>query len=549
VLEYGDDWVYSIAVNPAAPHMVLAAVHTRGPLISSSYGARGTWIPSSPPPLGSDALVRWKKGRAAAFSTAGLGFYTSWHDGMVSYSTNGGSNWLLASGLGEAHIYPNGISVKPGEPNKVYLADHSHNYDAYNILKPGGVLRSTNSGQSYTTIRSGSLYYSVAALGGAGDTVLAGTYNEGLYKTDNGGTSWQRSVQGLLNSRVTGMVFTGGGEAYASTTTGGGVFRSTNGGLTWAEFNANLSDGQINGLVRHPTNPKILFALTTSAGLRRIDLSGGSAWSISAELDLLPASPSAQTSGVLLEEGDVPNDELPRVDLPALYGVQPPEDGDIFTPGDEALALAASVVVAGNAPMLSMAFAPSNANMAYLGTSGAGVYASSDGGTSWSYTGLPGGTARGLAVSPSNPNRVYAATSSKGRLMISNDGGKNWFNANLPDSAVEVYSVAAAPADPGAAYVGTSNGVYRYNGSAWNHTGLGGSMVTALAYHPALPDRLYAASNWGAYSTIIGQSGWNLLDPALNGVSAVSINFDPADPRRVYVGTEVRGTLRIALWN
>jgi photosystem II stability/assembly factor-like uncharacterized protein len=328
--------------------------------------------------------------------------------------------------------------------------------------------------------------------------VLAGSFNDGLFRSEVGGTGWVRSVQGLNNARVTGMVFSTKNEVYASTTTGGGVYKSTDGGVTWNELaNASLGSDQVNGLMLHPSNPRILFALTNGAGLRRINLDAPTNWLSAVEIST---------------EGSPPEPELP-----ALYAAgQTDPDEELFVPGDEAYALALDTAASVTAPVLSMAFAPSNASIAYAGTNGSGLWKSIDGGTNWTKTNQPASVVRGVAVHQTNPNIVYAATHIVGKMLVTYDGGINWTTLNLPDQAADPYSIATTPADPGSVYIGTNYGVYRYNGASWSLTGLNGLTATHLAAHPGNPQLLAAATAQGAYVYQIGIAGWMLADSQLS---------------------------------
>ena len=124
----------------------------------------------------------------------------------------------------------------------------------------------------------GKIIYTVAVPKGSSNTVLAGTFQDGLYRSTNSGSNWSQSSVGIVNTQVTGVVLTDPSTIYSSTL-GSGIQRSKDGGQTWSNFNTGLSDKFINGLVLHPTKPNILFALTTQSGLRKIDLNAGSSWS------------------------------------------------------------------------------------------------------------------------------------------------------------------------------------------------------------------------------------------------------------------------------
>ncbi len=522
VLEFSDGWVYSLAADASTPGRFLAAVHEKGPW------QKGSWNPTTPPAEGNYDLDRWMKGRAVAFDPGGArAHYSAWHSGLVSYSTNSGQNWWLANALYQAHVYPNGISVHPQNGSIVYLADHSHNYDEFGALIPGSILKSANGGVSYWTVLPNKIFYSVAAL--PGETVLAGSYNDGLWRSMDGGGSWARSVQGLNNSRVTGMVFAGANEIIASTTSGGGVFRSLDGGQTWAEFNAGLLDEQVNALVQHPSNPRTLFALTSTAGLRKINLDGGG-WSRVNALQMDSIAPLAE--------------------VPALYGLETSGvQDDILDPGEEVFRQAASIHSLPGTPLLALTFAPSDAAVAYLGSSGGGVYASFDSGLTWGPAGLQGKAVRALAVHTADASRLYAATNDAGYVWHSANRGVNWSCLQLPNSGTEVYALATTASDPVSVYAGTSGGVYRYNGAGWQRVGLAELSVTKLGVNPANPGLLLAGTPAGVYACRIEFCNWVMLDSQLSSVSTASINFNPADPGHVYIGTGERGTLRVKVGN
>lgn len=527
VMDFSDDWIYSVAVNPSFPNIVLAAIHTRGPVVSYDYGNRNTWNDANPPSFENDYLVgRWQKGRAVAFDPRGWtekAFYTAWHGGFVSYSTDNGASWQMSSGdLGAAQIYPNGISIKPGDPNMVYLADHDQNNQI------GSILRSSDSGESYGPTGLNGYFYSVAALPGSGETVLAGTYSDGLYRSEDGGDSWVSSMAGIVNSQVTGMAFPNRTDMYASTHSGGGVLKSSDGGASWQIFNNGLGNNTVNGLVSHPTSPNILFALTSSAGLRRIDLSSSNTWQSSAAF---PSSEALQTT-----------------DLSDRLGSSMASDDDVFDAGDEALYPSSALMTSSaSASALSLNFAPSAPNIGYLGTGGAGVYKSNNNGSSWSYVGLSGETINDLAVSISSADVLYAATNENGAIKKSTNGGSNWATIALPADFrnLSIYAVAIVPSDPTAVYVGTSSGVFRYAGTAWMQTGLSDRQVIVLAQTDSSPSLLFAGTNAGAYQASVDSMEWGPINNILNSHKIPSISFNSFAPDRIYVGTETLGTLRI----
>src|SRR5204862_181853 len=120
-----------------------------------------------------------------------------------------------------------------------------------------------------------------------------------------------------------------------------------------------------------------------------------------------------------------------------------------------------------------------------------GVFKSTDGGTTWSPTGLTyGGVA--LAIDPTTPSALYAATGSSdigvSGVSKSTDGGATWSPAGLTNT--EVIALAIDPTTPSTLYAGGA-GVFKSTdgASSWSpaYTGLpptGTSTVFALVIDP-----------------------------------------------------------------
>jgi hypothetical protein len=263
-----------------------------------------------------------------------------------------------------------------------------------------------------------------------------------------------------------------------------------------------LNDIYINGLIQHPTQPSIIFALTASSGLHRYDMSGSGGW-------------------------------LSPVGLPEFL-----DQPNVALPADPATALA-TVAVGIN----GMAFAPSNTNIAYLATNGSGVYASSDSGVSFNPKGLAGEVVKSVTVNSTDPNTLYVATSVKGVVKKSTDGGINWASIALPDAQLSANAMAMCPGEADSVCVGTSNGVWSYAGGSWEPAGLQGYSVSCLVPGPV--GVLVAGTSRGAFSSYNHQT-WNLIGLTVGTYNVASLNFNPAEKFVIYIGTVDRGTLRVS---
>ncbi len=160
-------------------------------------------------------------------------------------------------------------------------------------------------------------------------------------------------------------------------------------------------------------------------------------------------------------------------------------------------------------------------NEYWMGTTGGGVFKTTDGGTNWTpmTDKYFGGTIGAIGVAPSNPDIVYVGggefplrgnVSHGDGVWKTTDGGKTWTNIGLNDTR-QIADVKVHPTNPDVAYVGAlghvwgpnaERGVFRTKdgGKTWSKilfrddsTGIGD-----LAMDPNNPNVLYAGF-WQVY--------------------------------------------------
>jgi hypothetical protein len=230
------------------------------------------------------------------------------------------------------------------------------------------------------------------------------------------------------------------------------------------------------------------------------------------------------------------------VPAPAWDEAQFPESRETFlrlynpTPATDSL-----LAPGGSVPLLAMAFAPSDPSITYLGTEGAGVYKSIDGGNSWAVTGWGNQRVGSIAIHPQNPNLIFATTGQPETIGASHDGGGSWQELSLP--GLSVSTLVIPPAQPDRLLAGSSDGVYQLLDGIWTQIGLAGQSVIALSVHPNRPDLVVAGTTNGAWISNDSGSTWLPGPVDLRGIRVNSISFSPQNPNLIFYNTFANGTL------
>src|ERR1035437_1391317 len=103
-----------------------------------------------------------------------------------------------------------------------------------------------------------------------GSSIFAGTYNAGIYKSNDNGNTWAAVNNGLTNYHIWALAISGS-DLFAGTY-GGGVFLSSDNGNTWTPFNTGLTNLDIISLAINGSN---IFAGTHDGG---VFYNNGSTW-------------------------------------------------------------------------------------------------------------------------------------------------------------------------------------------------------------------------------------------------------------------------------
>ena len=156
------------------------------------------------------------------------------------------------------------------------------------LFRSGGVYRSEDGANSWKKINTGLIpeteLMGAMALGVNAivfdpvtpDTVYAGT-TKGLFRTANGGASWERIGDGLKDPFVSSLLINPAQPSQLYLGGPGGVWKSLDSGKTWQAMNAGLTSLNIRSLAMSPKNPQDLFVGTNGSGLYH-STDGGTSW-------------------------------------------------------------------------------------------------------------------------------------------------------------------------------------------------------------------------------------------------------------------------------
>lgn len=401
-----------------------------------------------------------------------------------------------------------------------------------------GVWKTVNAGTTWTPIFDDQPSYSTGCITldpSNPDVVWVGTgenvggrhvaYGDGIYRSDNGGTTWKN--MGLKKSEhiseiivhpdnsdvvwvaAQGPLWTSGGER--------GLYKTTNGGTSWKRVLGNDQWTGVTDIMIDPRNPQILYAATWDRHRTVAALMGGG-----------------------------PGTALYRSD----------DGGENWTKLTEGLPES-------NMGKIGITISPQNPDVVYaaieLDRKSGAVYRSSNRGASWTKMSdtVSGGTGphyyQELYANPHEFDRLYLMNV---RVLTSGDGGKTFVQLKERDKHSDNHAIVFKKEDPNYIMLGTDAGIYETfdNAETWRYIKnlpltqfykvavnnaepfyhiFGGTQDNGSAGGPSATDEREGIANKHWYKTLFADGHQSATDPVYNDI--------------IYAETQQGGLYRIDL--
>ncbi len=490
-----------LLINPTNPSIVMA--FSNAGIFRTTNGGT-SW--SNPTGTFATIDAEFKPGDANTVYACGTAF---------KKSTDGGATWTAVTVpvTGSQRL---NVAVSAANSAYVYLLSTGADF-GYN-----GIMRSTNSGTSFTTMSTtpnilgfdygsdagGQGWYdlSLAVSPTNADLVIVGGINH--WKSTNGGSSWTQishwyGGNGLpyVHADVHDIQFLPGSGTTIFSANDGGIFKTTNTGSSWTDLSSNLAIAQQYRFSLSTSSATMILAGHQDNGTNRT--TNGTSWTQVGGGDGMDCfidrtNNNRQISSIYY--GDYSRTTTGGTNFadiadPGVQGEwvspihQDPTDANIaYAAGRAALYKTANIWATtvswstmgtpqGTGSIIEFAIAPSNNQIVYCLKQGSGgVSKSTNGGTSFTSCATPTTSASPtwVAVSNTDPNVVfvaYSGYSAANKVFKSTNGGTSWTNVstglpNIPVNCI-VYHNGAAGGD--GIYIGTDLGVYYRDNStnAW----------------------------------------------------------------------------------
>ncbi|HEY0555706.1 MAG TPA: hypothetical protein VGG20_15725, partial [Thermoanaerobaculia bacterium] len=319
--------------------------------------------------------------------------------------------------------------------------------------------------------------------------------------------------------------------------------------------------GVIESLAVDPGNPAVVYAIAVDTLYKSTD--AGMTWTVLAGPNLQvvaldPAHPGTVYAGgqILLRStdgGGTWTDVTPATgDTVSINVLAVAPDGVVFAADRNLLLRSADggrtwpLVAEGHYNIQSVLVDPTDPrHIFYLGYKD--ISASDDGGLHWAPLTVPASPLdlTGLALAPSAPNRLYFLSQADNAVLRSDDRGASWSASGHPPRVSGVLSFQVDPRSPDKLYAASWEGIFTSGdgGGSWREITAGlprpfgqRPQIFSFAVAPSRPATLYAGTDDGVGRSLDAGAHWRLgLETGLNAATPHLLKFHPLRPNIVYL--------------
>lgn len=526
-------YIARVAITPGLLHVC----SDRGYVRSIDDGA--TWSAFT---LGGSAWCNDLVRSTAAPQTWFAGFY-----GVGIYkSIDDGASWTpLGGGLPTSGFQRINLAMSNSSADIVYAS----------LIAPSGSLfgmyKTTNGGVSWTQLTATPNYVCTQGWYDNGMAVSPTNANilyaggvfsycsGGIARTANGGGSWSYVTVGTNGSQVhpDQHYFAFGPDGTLWVASDGGVWKTSNSGASWTNLNQGLSTAQLYTVGVHLNDASFLVSGTQDNGT--LQYQGALAW---------PQVVGGDGGPVAVEWSTPSRYFTTYVRMSPLYRWLRPlvSQGTVTGPwsGDRASWA--------NGPLI---VDPNVANTLLAGTHR--VWQTTNSGTNWAAISpdlTSGGHLRALAFAATDSNVIYSG-SSDGRVYVTLNRGTTWLlrSTGVPAGRA-VPDIVVSPTDPLTAFLAVDQptGARLLHtvdaGVSWQDvTGTLPGGVRAMAMDVDFAGGvIYLGTDYGVYSTNDGGERWVPEAMGLPSVAVYDVQVDEAN-RLLVAATHGRGMWRASL--
>ncbi|MEO5904645.1 MAG: glycosyl hydrolase [Gemmatimonadaceae bacterium] len=322
-------------------------------------------------------------------------------------------------------------------------------------------------------------------------------------------------------------------------TTGGGVYKTTDGGMTWGAVTDKYFGGTVGAIEVSESNPDIVYVGTGESPIRGNVSHGDGVFKSADAGKTWNYVGLADTRQIGRIKVDPKNPDIVYVAaLGHVWGPNP--ERGVFKSENGGKSWRKVLFVSDSAGAVDLTMDPSNTKVLYAsvwhayrtpwklvsGGAGSGLYKSTDAGETWTNithnTGMPTGILGniGVAVSPVNPNRVWALIEAdSGGVYKSDDAGRTWTKTNsertLRQRAWYYTRIYADTKDTNTVYA-LNTGMYRSTNGGKTFRGIpvphGDNHDLWIS--PNDPNRMIEANDGGANVSFNAGKTWTEEDQA-----------------------------------